>query len=170
MARSCSVCRDKRINEINIACQEGVGTQQIAQDYGHSRAAIDSHRTSGHAARALTKAILDAHKGPLSEYAQIFIASKLNRMTILDELLVMATDALRSQKERGVDQVDAKLMKEARSLLETAEKMTGEWRPDGGEKAEANKLLAQSIVIHALATANVMESTQPITIDAKLEE
>ena len=162
MARSCSVCRDPRVKEINIRCLEGQGTQQIAQDFGISRAMIDNHRQSGHAGKALTAMVLDAHSGPLSELHQYFIASKANRIRRLDELLRMSWEALETQAARGKDAIDPVLIKVSKDLMESASKELGEWSPDGGKKADATAALAQSIVIHA-AVAAKLHSTPSLT-------
>jgi len=43
----------------------------------------------------------------------------------------------------------------------------GEWKPDGGDKADATRQLAQSIVIHAaVAAQGLNEAEQALTIDA----
>lgn len=141
---------------------EGMGTQQIAEDYGHTRGAIDSHRAGGHAGKAMTAMILDAHKGPLSELHQYFIASKANRIRRLDELLRMSWEALETQAERGKDAIDPVLIKVSKDLMESASKELGEWSPDGGKKADATAALAQSIVIHA-AVAAKLHSTPSLT-------
>jgi hypothetical protein len=154
MARSCAVCRDPRVDAINLACQEGQGTQQIAQDYNISRALIEHHRASGHAAREVTKQVLQAASGAqLSQLASIAIASKVNRVRVLDDLLNRTMEEIHFKK---VGELNPKLMDSARSLLESAAKEMGEWRPDGGEKAEATAKLAQSIVIHGAAIAGVL--------------
>lgn len=145
MGIRCAVCKDQRIDAINLACVEGQGTQAIAKDFGISRSLLDHHRTSGHPARALTKAVLDAHAGPMSDFADIAIASKLRRVQEMDALFGRLKQEIAGQP---VGSLDAKLM-EAVGLLSNAAKEMGEWRPDGGEKAEVSAMLAQSIVIHA---------------------
>ena len=160
MARSCPVCRDPRINAINTACLEGVGTQQIAQDYGIARASIDHHRISGHAGKALTRMVLDASNGPLSELHSFFIASKANRIGKLDEYLRLIDKALAASDGPP----DSKLLKVGVEIIRTAASELGEWRPDGGEKAEATLKLAQSIVIHAAVDA-AKGQLVPKTID-----
>jgi uncharacterized protein YunC (DUF1805 family) len=148
------VCKHKDADQINLDCQAGVGTQQISQDYGLDRASIDHHRRSGHAERAVTAALLRASAGEeLSQFAQIAIASKVNRVRVLDDLLNRTMEEIHHKK---IGELNPKLMDSARSLLESAAKEMGEWRPDGGEKAEATAKLAQSIVIHGAAVAGVL--------------
>jgi len=156
VASKCSVCKHKDVDQINLDCQSGVGTQQIAQDYGLDRASIDHHRRSGHAERAVTAALLRASAGEeLSQFARIAIASKVNRVRVLDDLLNRTMEEIHFKK---IGELNPKLMDSARSLLESAAKEMGEWRPDGGEKADATAKLAQSIVIHGAAIAGVLAS------------
>lgn len=139
---------------INRKVLEGVGTTQICQDHGDmTLGELNNHRASGHAGKALTAMVLDAHHGPLSDFAQYAIASKLHRVARLDGLLTRVMAEMDSQK---IGELDPKLVKEAVSLLTTASKEMGEWKPDGGEKAEATAQLAQSIVIHAAVQAGKM--------------
>ena len=184
MARSCSVCRDKNIDAINIRIQEGVGSQQLAEDYGLTRAAIDSHRTSGHAARELTRQVLGAVAtgGPLSEFAKIAIASKTHRIQALDDIKRKIETVFRERAEAYANLpggetgligmrkkmlgqgpsayeveecfFDKDLVSEYRACLEQAAKEAGEWKPDNGQKAEAMAKLAQSIVIHSAVLAH----------------
>lgn len=195
MALKCPVCRHKEINNINLACMEGVGTQQIAQDYGLERASIDHHRRSGHPAKALNALVLDAHKGPLSPFVEIQIASKVERMRKLQTIVEKVEQVLAERAEvyshlpggstglvglkcrtigqgaasRVVEEsfFDKELASEYRAILEQAAKEAGEWKPDGGDKAEATRQLAQSIVIHAaVASQGLTEAEQALTIDA----
>jgi len=145
----CAVCKDRRIDAINLACVEGQGTQAIAKDFGISRTLIEHHRASGHAARAITKAVLDAHSGPMSDFANICIANKLRRVQELDVLYFRLKEEISAQT---VGNLDPKLVREAVGLLATAAKEMGEWRPDGGEQSDAATKLAQSIVIHAASS------------------
>lgn len=169
MARSCSVCRDPRVDAINTACLEGIGTKQIASDFGLTVAMIDAHRGSGHAGKALTRMVLDAHNGPLSSFAQIFIANKENRVRKLDEWLQKVDQAIIATPKDTP--VDPKLLKVGVEIIRTAAQELGEWRPDGGEKAEALGKLAQSIVIHAAVEArNSTSNVEPKTIEAKCIE
>jgi len=156
MARSCVVCRHPQVDQVNLDCQVGMGTQQIAQNYGLDRASIDHHRKSGHAEKAITSQVLQAASGAqLSQLATIAIASKVNRVRVLDDLLNRTMEEIHFKK---VGELNPKLMDSARSLLESAAKEMGEWKPDGGEKAEATAKLAQSIVIHGAAIAGVLTS------------
>ena len=156
MARSCPVCRHPQADQINIACQNGTGNQQIAQDYGLDRASIENHRSSGHAGRAITEMLLRAADRPeLQNLAAVAIARKQHRVEVLDRLLSRVLDEVESQ-DKG--KLSPNLIKEARGLLETASKEMGEWRPDGGEKAESTARLAQSIVIHSAAVAGVLSA------------
>lgn len=173
MARSCSVCRDERIDQINTRCLEGTGTQQIAQEFGFTRAAIDAHRGSGHAGRALTRAVLDARNGPLAPIAQFFIADKANRIATLDRWLAIIDKSIRYVPPGTPDDAppiapDAKLLKVGVEIIRVAAQELGEWRPDGGEKAEALGKLAQSIVIHAAVEAKNMKAPEKPPIDGKV--
>ena len=123
----------------------------IAKDYNLSLEAVNHHRSSGHAGRELTRQVLQAgDSGVLSEFAQISIASKVNRVRSLDDLYNRTMEEIHAKK---VGELNPKLIDTAKGLLESAAKEMGEWRPDGGEKAEAIGKLAQSIVIHGAAIA-----------------
>jgi len=129
---------------------------QIAQEYSLPVASVDGHRKNGHAERAVTESVLQAASGAqLSQLATIAIASKVNRVRVLDDLLNRTMEEIHFKK---IGELNPKLMDSARSLLESAAKEMGEWRPDGGEKAEATAKLAQSIVIHGAAIAGVLTS------------
>lgn len=131
-----------------------MGTQQIAQNYGLDRASIDHHRKSGHVEKSITEAVLQAGAGgQLSQLASIAIASKVNRVRVLDDLLNRTMEEIHHKK---IGELNPKLMDSARSLLESAAKEMGEWRPDGGEKADAVNKLAQSIVIHSAVISGSM--------------
>jgi hypothetical protein len=117
---------------------------------------LEHHRRAGHASAAVTKQVLQAASGAqLSQLATIAIASKVNRVRVLDDLLNRTMEEIHYKK---IGELNPKLMDSARSLLESAAKEMGEWRPDGGEKAEATAKLAQSIVIHGAAIAGVLTS------------
>lgn len=151
MARSCSVCRHKDIERINLDCQSGIPNQEIAQVYNVDKVSLEHHRRAGHASSAVTRQVLQAASGDqLSQLASIAIASKVSRVRYLDDLLNRTLEEIHAKK---VGELNPKLMDSARSLLESAAKEMGEWRPDGGEKAEAIGKLAQSIVIHGAAIA-----------------
>lgn len=165
MARSCPICRHKDVDKINLACAEGIGTQQIAQDYGVERSSVDWHRKSGHVARDLTRQVLDAQGGPLSEFAAVAIASKLNRVRELDHLYRRVRAEIDGQ---DVGKLDGKLIAQAVTVLATAAKELGQWTPDGGDAAAATDRLAASIVIHASVAAKALEQKELAnTIDVK---
>lgn len=196
MARPCTVCAHPSRAEVDIRCLEGIGTQAIAAEFGISLSSLNNHRTGGHPARELTRQVLNAHAGPLSDFAQIMIASKVVRVqklqTAIDKLeaaiaaravayghlpggetglIVLKRKLLGSgpmayEIEEAV--FDSAIISEYRAILEQAAKECGEWRPDGGEKAEATARLAQSIVIHAAVNASkaISEPTQVIDIKA----
>jgi len=195
MAMKCPVCKHKDADLINIACMEGVGTMQIAQQYGLQTTSIDHHRRSGHPGKALTAMVLDAHNGPLSDFTRIQIASKVERMTKLQTIVDKVEQVIEERAKayahlpggstglvglklriigRGIaSQVveesffDKELAGEYRALLEQAAKEAGEWKPDGGEKADATRMLAQSIVIHAsVAAQNLDQKVDTLTIEA----
>lgn len=155
MARRCVVCDDQRIEAINIRCLEGLGTQAICEEFGLSRSSVNQHRISGHAARKLTEMVIQGSTSPLSDLHQIFIAQKAFRVRRLDELLGLAWNSLKTQELGGADKVDPVLIKVSQGLLECAAKEMGEWKPDGGAKADATMQLAQSIVIHAAVSAKL---------------
>lgn len=183
MGLRCAVCKDDRVGEIDTLIMEGVGSQTIVERYGHTRATIDAHRTSGHAARALTRQVLAAQTtGALSEYASVQIAQKVHRIRALDELarkietvmqergakyghLPGGATGLISVRQRMIGSgenatiidepfFDKDVVSEYRSALEQAAKEAGEWKPDNGQKAEAISKLAQSIVIHSAVLAH----------------
>ncbi len=109
--------------------------------------------------------VLDAHGGPLSEFAQFFIASKANRIRKLDEWLAMVDKAIQYvPPDRPADAPpitpDPKLLKVGVEIIRVAAQELGEWRPDGGEKAEALGKLAQSIVIHAAVENRKVDNKQ----------
>lgn len=161
MGLRCFVCQHKDVDAINLACVEGVGSKDIAKTFGISQSNIDHHRKSGHAARAITAQVLAAHNGPLSELAQVAIASKTYRVRALDELFIRVRGEI---AEQPTGALDPKLVREAVGILSTAAKEMGEWKPDGGEKADATRQLAQSVVIHALS--NAAPTTKPVlTVD-----
>ncbi len=172
MSIRCAVCKDPRIEAINIACLEGQGTQAIAKDYGFSRSVIENHRSGGHPSRELTKMVIEGRNGPLSELHQFFISSKANRIRKLDEWLEMIDRSIRyvppgTPADAPPITPDAKLLKVGVEIIRTAAQELGEWRPDGGEKAEALGKLAQSIVIHAAVEAKKMDAPEKPTIDCK---
>lgn len=174
-----------------MRCLEGVGTQQISQDFGLSRAAVDSHRTSGHPARALTKAIIAAGSGdgPLSELHQHFISRKSNRIKRLDQLCAKLETLM---EQRGKDYAhlpggstglvclkkrmlgtgptayevdeaifDAAIVAEYRATLESAAKEMGEWRPQGSGSEKDGKDAGVSINI----THAPSPVHKPVTLD-----
>ncbi|NBW07836.1 MAG: hypothetical protein EBR82_07395 [Caulobacteraceae bacterium] len=161
------VCKDKKADAINIRIMEGVGNHAIAEEFGVTVASVAHHRTAGHANRDITRQVLDAQGGPLSEFAQVAIATKLRRVRELDYLYKRVRDEIESQ-DKG--KLDGKMVAQAVNILGQAAKELGQWAPDGGDQAAATKMLAQSIVIHALAKGETIENkvvTQ--TIDAKSE-
>ncbi len=163
---------------------EGVGNQIICERFGLPRGYIDSHRSSGHASRELTRQVLGAVAtgGPLSEFAQVQISQKNHRIRALDELARKIETVIRERGakyghlpggETGLISVrqrmigsgenatiidepffDKDVISEYRACLEQAAKEAGEWKPDNGQKAEAMAKLAQSIVIHAAVVAS----------------
>lgn len=190
MARSCSVCRHEEVNNINTMILEGVGTKGIldyckGKGYPLSMAELINHRTSGHASRELTRQVLGAAQGPLSELAKVAIASKVLRVRKLDDLILKFEEVFEQRAQayghlpggntglvglrlktigqganaREIEEsfVDSNLIAEYRAVLEQAAKECGEWKPDGGEKAEATAQLAQSIVIHAAVEAQKLD-------------
>lgn len=180
---------------------EGVGTQAIAQTYGLSRSVVESHRTAGHAGRAVTKAVLTAQDGPLSTFASIVIANKVNRVRKLDDLVTKIEQVMQARAEKYKDlpggstgliavrqrmigsgenatiidepHFDKDVVSEYRAVLEQAAKEAGEWKPDGGEKADAQLKLAQSIIIHAATSMHTLDQNvktiniKPDVIDSK---
>jgi hypothetical protein len=198
MARSCPICRNKEVDRINIDMLDGIGTQNLAEKYRLPKSELDYHKKSGHASRALTKMVLDAHNGPLSPFVAIQIASKVERMTKLQTIVEKVEQVIRERAEayshlpggstglvglklrtvgqgaaaREVEEsfFDKELAGEYRALLEQAAKEAGEWKPDGGDKADATRLLAQSIVIHASVAAQTLDSkVDTLTIEAQSE-
>jgi len=194
MAMKCPVCKHKDVNLINIDILDGIGTQNLAEKYGLDRGSINHHRQNGHAARELTKMVLDAHKGPLSPFVAIQIANKVERMTKLQTIVDKVEQVIEERakayahlpggstglvglKLRTIGQglaareveesfFDKELAGEYRALLEQAAKEAGEWKPDGGEKADATRMLAQSIVIHAsVAAQNLDQKVDTLTIE-----
>ena len=107
----------------------------------------------------------------LDELAQIFIASKVNRIRKLDEYLWLIDRQIMSapKNDKGVALVDPKLLKVGVEILRSAAQERGEWVPDGGKSADATAKLAQSIVIHAAVEARKQEHSQPVIIEAKKE-
>lgn len=196
MARSCLVCRHKDLDRIDQRILEGVGTQAIAEEFGVDRMSIGNHRSSGHAAKGLTRQVLNAHTGPLSDYAAITIASKLERMKRLDAhmkaierviqqraevfsklpggdtgLIAMRLKMIGSGDNSQVVEeafFDKDLSTEYRAVMEQATKEAGQWKPDGGDAAAATDRLAQSIVIHASVAAKALQDKELAnTIDVK---
>jgi len=148
---------------------EGVGNKQIVEDHhGMTHDALMAHRTSGHAARDLTAKVLQAGaSGVLSEIAAVQISRKAYRLEQLDYAMTIVKDALDTQRASDKGSIDAKLVAQIPILVSTAAKEMGEWRPDGGEKAESAANLARSIVIHAAAVvaAAQKDGDKPLTID-----
>jgi hypothetical protein len=85
----------------------------------------------------------------------------------LDYLYKRVRDEIESQ-DKG--KLDGKMVAQAVNILGQAAKELGQWAPDGGDQASATKMLAQSIVIHALAKGEPVENkavTQTIDVTSE---
>lgn len=87
MGLRCSVCKHPEVAKINLEMQEGVGNMALAKHYGLTVSALDHHRVSGHAARALTAAVLGVANGPMAELVKIEVANKVWRVSKLQSHL-----------------------------------------------------------------------------------
>lgn len=197
MGFRCVVCKHPDIDAINIALGEGASNKQVAGDFGLTVFAVDHHRASGHAGRALTAAVIQAGKsGVLSSFAKYEIAAKSHRIrklqriaTKIERVIIQRSEAykalpggdtgliglkLKSIGSGPLAQMveesffDGELVKTYCAILEQAAKEAGEWRPDGGAKAEATNNLAHAIIVHAKGSLPPPRIEQADVIDVQL--
>lgn len=166
---------------------EGQSTVTISEWSGLSKSVIESHRTAGHPARKVTEMVLTAQSsgGTLGELAAIVLSSKVNRIRNIDRLvhqihrIVEARAETYSKDHKNVPgietgwvlpdgRVDTDLARVYKDLHEHASKESGEWRPDGGAKAEATNNLAHAIIVHAKGSLPAPRLEQADVIDVDL--
>lgn len=183
MGLRCAVCQHPDRLAIDVACSEGQTTKSITERYtGTQRpltvSQIDHHRVSGHAARALTAAVLGVANGPMAELMKIEVANKVWRVSrlqaTLDRLDMIVADREKAfahlpggrsgfvggrfkmlgtgENAREVEEsfFDRDLVQEMRGILEQAAKECGEWRPGGSEGKDDGA--AQSITVQQIVS------------------
>lgn len=111
---------------------------------------LNGHRKAGHAGKGITAMVLAAGSGEIGQLARNEIAKKSVRLERLEYLYLRLHKEIEQAK---VGELDPRIATAAAMMLQQAAKEMGEWRPDGGEKAEATAQLAQSIVIHAAVSS-----------------
>jgi hypothetical protein len=168
---------------------EGQATVSIAEWSGFTKGEIQSHRTGGHASKNVTEMVLTAQSngGVLEPLANIVIANKVNRIRNIDRLVHGLHRVLELRAEKwgethkdvpGIEtgwvlpdgRVDTDLARIYKDLHEHASKEGGEWRPDGGAKAEATNNLAHAIIVHAKGSLPPPRIEQAEVIEAELED
>lgn len=199
MASRCQACKHPQVDEINRDCLDGVSNHHIAGRYGLTKAVVDNHRSSGHAARAMTAQVLAAgQSGVLAPLAAREIALKAARIDRLADLadrlwfvvqerskkyahltggasgLVVAKKRVTGSGEDSEvveDEVfDRDVVECLRGVCKQISEEQGEWRPDGGAKAEATNNLAHAIIVHAKGSLPPPRIEQAEVIEAELED
>lgn len=122
MARTCLTCYHEERDEIEGALLSGRPLSVVARQHGINRDALTRHRDA-HMSSALTGAV-----------ASQTLAVQDSAIRLIDRVTALLNDTqgiLSTAQADGKPSIALQAIREARGLLETYGKVTGELKPDG---------------------------------------
>jgi hypothetical protein len=124
MARSCSVCLHADREVIDRALVEGRSFRDVARQYGGTKDSMSRH-FKGHLSPALTRVAQRREERQSERGAE----SALDR---LERLFAKAERVLDTAEQAGQTAQQLAAIREARAVVDTIARITGELRPESG--------------------------------------